>query len=101
MLLVNMSKLMWYGLQKARIGALTHLHGEVDAEVDVFGPDIVGGLGVLHGEDAAVEVALPRGLPITRDRDDGGAGPVPGDQVSGPSSKKKKKCDELHTLVMS
>lgn len=69
-------------------GRLTHLHGEIDAEVDVLGPDVVGGLGVQHGEDTAVKVALPGCLFVTGDSNDGGTGPVLGEQMSRPREQK-------------
>ena len=44
---------------------LTQLHGEHDALVDVLCPDIVGGLVVEDGLDAAVHVALAGGHLVT------------------------------------
>lgn len=64
---------------------LTHIHGAVDAHVDVLCPHVVGGLGVEDGEDAAVQVGLASRLGVTGHGEDGGAGPVPGDQVGGPA----------------
>lgn len=66
---------------------LAHIHGKVDTHVNVLCPHIVGGLGVEHGEDSPVEVGLASCLGITGHREDGGAGPVPGDQVGGPAQK--------------
>lgn len=60
---------------------LAHFHGEVDPEVDVLGPDVVGRLVVEDGEDPAIQVCLAGGLAVTGHSNDGGAGPVPGDQV--------------------
>ena len=70
---------------------LTHLHSEVDAQVDVLSPHVVGGLVVEHGEDAAVQVGLAGRLPATGYGDDGGAGAVPGDQVGGPTQHKARR----------
>lgn len=68
---------------------LTHLHGEVDAHVDVLCPDVVGGLVVEDGEDAAVQVALAGGLLVTRHGHDGGAWAVPGQQVGRPATTQR------------
>lgn len=64
---------------------LTHVHGKVDAHVDILCPHIVGGLGVEDWEDAAVQVGLASCLGVTGHGQDGGTGPVPGDQVGGPA----------------
>ncbi|TNN45221.1 hypothetical protein EYF80_044574 [Liparis tanakae] len=68
---------------------LTDIHGEVDAQVDVLGPHVVGRLGVEHGEDAAVQVRLAGRLGVTGHGQDGRTGPVPGDQVGGPADTIK------------
>ena len=67
------------------IPSLTHIHGEVDTHVDVLCPHVVGGVSVEHREDAAVQVSLASCLSVTAHGDDGGTGPVPGDQVGGPA----------------
>lgn len=68
---------------------LTHVHGEVDAHVDVLGPHIVGGLGVQDGEDAAIQVSLASCLGVTGHGQDWGTRPVPGDQVGRPAQHKR------------
>lgn len=70
---------------------LTHLQGEVDAEVDILGPDIVGRLGVQHGVDTAVQMGLTGGLATAGHSDDGGTGPVPGQQVDGSRTRHRKE----------
>lgn len=72
---------------------LAHIHGTVDTHVNVLGPHIVGRLGVENGEDAAVQVGLASRLSVTGHSKDGGAGPVPGDQVGGPvRTHKETQC---------
>lgn len=75
------------GLEEA--SGFAHLHGEVDTHVDILGPDVVRGLVVEDGEDAAVEVALACRLVVTRHSDDGCAGAVPGDQLGRPAGRKR------------
>lgn len=45
----------------------------------------MGGFRVEDGEDAPVQVGLASRLSVTGHGEDGGAGPVPGDQVGGPA----------------
>lgn len=65
---------------------LAHIHGKVDAHVDVVCPHIVGGLGVEDGENAAVQVGLASRLGVTSHSKDGSTWPVSGDQVGGPAN---------------
>lgn len=67
---------------------LTHLHGEDDALVHILGPDVVSGLVVEDGLDAAVHVALAGGLFAAGHGHDKGAGPVPGQHVSRPGDRQ-------------
>lgn len=60
---------------------LTHVHGRVDTHVNVLCPHIMGGLAVEDREDSTVQVGLASRLCITGHSEDGGTGPVPGDQV--------------------
>lgn len=53
----------------------------------------MGGLGVEDWEDAAVQVGLASCLGVTGHGQDGGTGPVPGDQVGGPAHA----CTETHS----
>lgn len=57
--------------------SLTDIHCEVHPQVHILGPDIIRLFVVEYGEDAAVQVSLPGGLPITGHGYDWGAGPVP------------------------
>lgn len=72
---------------------LTQFQGEVDALVHVLGPDVVGGLVVEDGLDAAVHVALACGHLVTGDGHDEGAGPVPGQHVSRPVGDRRDGSD--------
>lgn len=70
---------------RRRSPTLTHFQGEIHPHVDVLGPDVVGGLGVENGVDAAVQVGLAGRLAAAGDSDDGGAGAVPRQHVSRPA----------------
>lgn len=59
------------------LSALTDFHGEAHTHVDVLSPHVVGGFGVEHGVDAAVQVGLAGCLTAAGQSNDGGAGPVP------------------------
>lgn len=71
------------------MSSLTHFHGEVDTQVHILCPHVVGGLGVEDREDAAVQVGLASCLGVTGHSKDGGTGPVPGEKVGGPAYTHK------------
>lgn len=71
-----------------KLSALTNFHGKAHAHVDVFCPDIVGGFGVEHRVDAAVQVGLAGCLTTTGQSNDGGTGSVPWQHVSRPAENK-------------
>lgn len=79
--------------------SLTHVHGKVDTQVDILGPHIVGGGSIQDREDAAVQVSLASCLGITGHSDDGGTGPVPGQQVGGPAQTQKHTAEHLYDLT--
>lgn len=64
---------------------LPKLQPRRDTRVHVFDPVRQHVDCVVDGEEAAVDVALPSHLRISRDRDDWALGPVLGNEVSGPT----------------
>lgn len=76
----------------------THFHCKVDTIVNIFCPHIIGGLGIEDGEDSTVQVSLPSCLGITSHGEDGGAGPVPGNQVGRPANTWTQLSTNVHQL---
>lgn len=77
-------------LKILKLSALTNFHGKAHAHVDVLCPDVVGGFGVEHRVDAAVQVGLAGCLATAGQSNDGGTGPVPRQHVSRPAGNTYK-----------